>query len=143
MPDVGDEVLLRGKIEEVAGSGDPIMVRLRCSDGNDIWVSVNVLYELRPKPGRGGGGSEPEYTFHSEIERVLDRFGQAKTIPPTVADWLKRVLIAGEDRAGPRPSDMPSVAEAERPAPEPAAGRERVSPPKAAGPPAKPAAEKK
>ena len=108
MANVGDEVLIRGKVQELLEPGDQTMVRIRLADGNDVWVSRGVLYELHPPNGKRRGGAEPLYTFHRDIERTLDLFGQAGALSAEVADYLKRCLIVGEDRAGPRPLSMES-----------------------------------
>ena len=111
MATVGDEVIVRGVVEESVPWGTVGNCRVRLPDGSDIWLSDRVLEAMQPDdrdmPRRMADAS-PTHVAHAEIERCFDDMGRNGELDPEVADHLKRRLIMGKDRAGAAPRAMRS-----------------------------------
>ena len=76
MVNVGQEVIIRGVVEESVPWGTVSNVRVRLPDGNDVWFSGTLLEEMQ-KPGDDGEarprrGASPDHVHRDEIERTFD-----------------------------------------------------------------------
>jgi hypothetical protein len=109
MATVGQEVIIRGVVEESVPWGTVNNVRVRMPDGNDVWLSDVSLEVMQREVGNAPkrlADSSPEQVSHADIERMFDDLGQRGELHPEVADHLKRRIILGPERAGPAPKAM-------------------------------------
>ena len=106
MVTVGEEVVLRGVVEESVPWGTVNNVRVRLANGNDIWVDDQLIASMAERPLRAPEGAPPEYVAKSDVEKLFDGLGQRGELPAEVADHLKRLVILGPERAGPAPARM-------------------------------------
>jgi hypothetical protein len=109
MATVGQEVIIRGVVEESVPWGIVNNVRVRMPDGTDIWLSDASLEVMQTDVGNAPkrlADASPERVSHADIERLFDDLGQRGELHPEVADHLKRRIILGPERAGPAPKAM-------------------------------------